>query len=47
MSDADKIEEVELHLAGPAKNFLIWFTKAAPDGEGSFDVEISDVKLVE
>jgi eukaryotic-like serine/threonine-protein kinase len=47
VTDADKIEEVELHLATPAQHFLIWFTKAASDGEGSFDVEVSDVKLVE
>jgi serine/threonine-protein kinase len=47
VTNADKIEEVELHLAAPARNFLIWFTKAAPDSEGSYDVEVSDVKLVE
>jgi eukaryotic-like serine/threonine-protein kinase len=47
VGDADKIEEIELHLATPAKHFLIWFTKAAADSEGSFDIEISDVKLIE
>ncbi len=49
VTDADKNEEVELHLAAPAQNFLIWFTKAAParDQEGRYQVEISEVKLVE
>lgn len=49
VEDADKNEEVELHLAGPAQNFLLWFTKAAParDQEGRYQVEISEVKLVE
>jgi serine/threonine-protein kinase len=49
VGDADKIEEVELHLASAATNFLIWFDKAAParDQEGRYQVEISDMKLVE
>jgi serine/threonine-protein kinase len=49
VADADKNEEVELHLAAPATNFLLWFTKAAParDQEGRYQVEISEVKLVE
>jgi eukaryotic-like serine/threonine-protein kinase len=49
VADAGKTEEVELHLATPAKYFLLWFNKAAPaaDQEGRFQVEISDVKLVE
>jgi serine/threonine-protein kinase len=49
IADADKIEEVELHLAAPATNFLIWFTKAAPTpgDESSYGIEISDVKLIE
>jgi tRNA A-37 threonylcarbamoyl transferase component Bud32 len=47
--DANSTEEVELHLGTPAKYFLIWFNKAAParDQEGRYQVEISDVKLVE
>ncbi len=46
---ANGTEEVELHLSGPAKYFLIWFNKAAParDQEGRYQVEISDVKLIE
>jgi eukaryotic-like serine/threonine-protein kinase len=46
---AKELEEVELHLASPAKYFLIWFNKAAPaqDQEGRYQVEISDVKLVD
>jgi tRNA A-37 threonylcarbamoyl transferase component Bud32 len=46
---AQETEEVELHLPGAAKYFLIWFNKAAParDQEGRYQVEISDVKLIE
>ncbi len=49
VSDAGEVEEVELHLPTPSRYFLIWFTKAAParDQEGRYQVEISDVKLVE
>ncbi|HUB99391.1 MAG TPA: protein kinase [Solirubrobacterales bacterium] len=49
VTDADKNEEVELHLAAPATNFLLWFTKAAPTpgDEGSYGIEISDVKLID
>jgi serine/threonine-protein kinase len=49
VTDAGELEEVELHLPSPARYYLIWFTKAAParDQEGRFQVEISDVKLVE
>jgi serine/threonine-protein kinase len=48
VSDANDLEEIELHLGSPAKYFLIWFNKAAPaqDQEGRYQVEISDVKLV-
>lgn len=48
VTNASKLEELELDLAGNRfDNFLIWFTKAADDGEGSYGVEISDVKLEE
>jgi eukaryotic-like serine/threonine-protein kinase len=49
VSDAQEVEEVELHLGSPAKYFLIWFTKAAPsrEQEGRYQVEISDVKLID
>ena len=49
ISDAGGVEEVQLHLASPARYFLIWFNKAAPaaDQEGRYQVEVSDVKLVE
>jgi eukaryotic-like serine/threonine-protein kinase len=49
VTDAGDLEEVELHLGSPAKYFLIWFNKAATarDQEGRFQIEISDVKLVE
>ena len=49
VSDAGKTVEVELHLGSPAKYFLIWFTRAAPskEQEGRYQVEISDVKLID
>jgi serine/threonine-protein kinase len=49
VKNAAKEEEVQLHLGQAAKYFLIWFTKASPasDQEGRFQVEISDVKLLE
>ena len=49
MTEAEEIEEIELNLATPAKYFLLWFTKAAPsrDQEGRYQVEISDIKLIE
>ncbi len=47
--DAAKIEEIELDVPKPAQHFLVWFTKASParDQEGRYQVEVSDVKLVE
>jgi tRNA A-37 threonylcarbamoyl transferase component Bud32 len=49
VTDAQKNEEIELHLGSPGKYFLLWFTKAAPsqEQEGRYQVEISDVKLVD
>jgi tRNA A-37 threonylcarbamoyl transferase component Bud32 len=49
VTDAKGAEEVDLHLGSPAKYFLIWFNKAAParDQEGRYQVEISDVKLID
>jgi serine/threonine-protein kinase len=49
IADAGGTEEVELHLGTPARYFLIWFNRAAParDQEGRYQVELSDVKLVE
>jgi hypothetical protein len=49
VTEAKDLEEVELHLGSPAKYFLIWFNKAASarDQEGRYQVEISDVKLVD
>jgi tRNA A-37 threonylcarbamoyl transferase component Bud32 len=49
VTDAKEVEEIELHLGSPAKYFLIWFNKAAParDQESRYQVEISDVKLVD
>jgi eukaryotic-like serine/threonine-protein kinase len=49
VTDAQEVEEVELHLGSPARYFLIWFNKAAParDQADRYQVEISDVKLVD
>jgi serine/threonine-protein kinase len=49
VTDAGESEEVELHLPTPSRYYLIWFTKAAQarDQEGRYQVEISDVKLIE
>jgi eukaryotic-like serine/threonine-protein kinase len=49
VKDADKSNEVQLHLGKAAKYFLVWFTKASSssDQEGRFQVEISDIKLFE
>ncbi|MGN6664430.1 MAG: protein kinase domain-containing protein [Solirubrobacterales bacterium] len=49
VTDAKSLNEVELHLEEPAKYFLLWFNKAAPaqDQEGRYQVEISDVKLID
>jgi tRNA A-37 threonylcarbamoyl transferase component Bud32 len=49
VTDAQDSEEVDLHLGSPAKYFLIWFNKAAParDQAGRYQVEISDVKLID
>jgi len=49
VADAQKNEEIDLHLGSPAKYFLIWFTKAAPsqEQEGRYQIEISDVKLID
>jgi eukaryotic-like serine/threonine-protein kinase len=49
VTEAGESEEIELNLSSPAKYFLLWFNKAAParDQEGRYQVEISDIKLVE
>ena len=49
VTEAEETQEVDLSLSAPAKYFLIWFNKAAParDQEGRYQVEISDVKLIE
>jgi eukaryotic-like serine/threonine-protein kinase len=48
VSNAGSVEEINLHLASPARYFLIWFQKASParDQEGRYQVEISDIKLI-
>jgi serine/threonine protein kinase len=49
VTNADKTEEIDLHLGSAAKYFLLWFTKASPasDQDGRYQVEISDIKLSE
>ncbi len=50
ITSATENEEVELLLGDQtASNFLLWFTKAASarDQEGRYQVEISEIKLVE
>jgi serine/threonine-protein kinase len=48
VTGAGSSEEVDLNVTAPAKYFLIWFNKAASarDQEGRYQVEISDVKLL-
>jgi serine/threonine-protein kinase len=48
ITDAAGSAEVDLNLSSPAKYFLIWFNRAAAarDQEGRYQVEISDVKLL-
>ena len=49
VTDAEKTQEIQLHLGKAAKYFLLWFTKLSPasDQEGRYQVEISDIKLFE
>jgi eukaryotic-like serine/threonine-protein kinase len=49
VTDAADTEEIDLHLGSPAKYFLIWFNRASParDQEGRYQIEISDVKLID
>jgi eukaryotic-like serine/threonine-protein kinase len=49
VTDASESEEIDLHLGSPAKYFLIWFNRASParDQQGRYQIEISDVKLID
>ncbi len=49
VAGAKPVEEIDLHLGSPARYFLLWFNKAAPaqDQESRYQVEISDIKLIE
>ena len=49
VSDAAELAEIRLRVPQPSRNFLIWFTKAAPssDQPGRYRLEITDVKLIE
>jgi serine/threonine-protein kinase len=48
-TDAGALEEIDLHVTEPSRYFLLWFTKAseARDQAGRYQVEISDIKLLE
>jgi len=48
-TDAGDVAEVPVDVPQPSKYFLIWFNRAAPsrDQEGRYQLEISDVKLIE
>jgi eukaryotic-like serine/threonine-protein kinase len=49
VTNAEEVQEIELHLATPARYFLLWFNKAASarDQEGRYQVEIADIKLTD
>jgi eukaryotic-like serine/threonine-protein kinase len=49
VTEAGETEEIALDPPAPARYFLLWFTQAAPsrDQEGRYQVEISDIKLIE
>ncbi|MBS1889581.1 MAG: serine/threonine protein kinase [Actinobacteria bacterium] len=49
ITNVNEVEEVQLHLGAAAKYFLVWITKLSPssDQEGRYQVEISDIKLLE
>jgi hypothetical protein len=48
ITNAGSTAETDLNVTSPAKYFLIWFNKAAEarDQEGRYQVEISDIKLL-
>jgi serine/threonine-protein kinase len=49
VSDASSVQEIDLKVRQPSTYFLLWFTKAseARDQEGRYQVEISDIKLLD
>jgi eukaryotic-like serine/threonine-protein kinase len=49
VSEAEDVQEVDLEVRQPSTYFLLWFTKAseARDQAGRYQVEISDIKLLE
>jgi eukaryotic-like serine/threonine-protein kinase len=49
VSDAGETAEIAIDVPSPSRYFLIWFDKAAPsrDQEGRYQLEISDVKLID
>jgi serine/threonine-protein kinase len=49
VSDASAVQEIDLKVRQPSTYFLLWFTKAseARDQEGRYQVEISDIKLLD
>jgi tRNA A-37 threonylcarbamoyl transferase component Bud32 len=47
--DASSLQEIALDVSQPSRYFLLWFNKAAParDQEGRYQVEVSDIKLLD
>ena len=47
--DASSTVEIKLDVKKPSRYFLLWFNKAseARDQEGRYQVEISDISLLE
>jgi eukaryotic-like serine/threonine-protein kinase len=48
-ADASSLEEIPLNVPQPSRYFLLWFTTAgeARDQEGRYQVEVSDIKLLD
>src|SRR5262249_18453550 len=49
VTEAQSIQDIPIKVPQPSTYFLLWFTKASesPDQPGRYQVEISDIKLLE
>jgi eukaryotic-like serine/threonine-protein kinase len=49
VSEAEETQEIDLTVRQPSTYFLVWFTKAseARDQEGRYQIEVSDIKLLD
>jgi serine/threonine-protein kinase len=49
VGEAEATQEIDLSVSQPSTYFLLWFTKAseARDQEGRYQIEISDIKLLD